>query len=260
MNLIVSHFFGEIKGPVVFSIILMSCVAIPVLLFRGSSGGTLPQHLSVSVALNLLTSFALSYGVWIVVFIGFLAAWEKKRSLRDILNSVGLKKDGLRKSIFWALVLLIPTALVAILVMGLFSNLLGPVSATQVTNPSGVSQPIWYLYYIIVYAFFPVAVFEEAFGRGYLLDRLMPYQPCGITKALPAIVLSSILFTLFHLPAYILVYSFSRPWAIVLLIANVLPNSIFLSISYVRSRTRNIVGPVFVHFLMDSLPYIFSLI
>lgn len=224
-----SRLFGETKGPTVLTALLMLCVAIPVLLFRGSSA-SLPQHLTVAVALSLVASFGLSYGIWIVIFIGFLVVWEK-RSLRDILTSVGFKKEGLGKSIFWALLLLIPAVFVAELVLILFTNLLGPVSLTQATNSSGAAQPTWYLFYIIIYAFFPVAMFEEALGRGYLLDRLMPQQPCGIIKALPAIVLSSIFFTLFHLPAYILVYSFSRPWAIVLLIANVFPNAVFLSIS-----------------------------
>jgi membrane protease YdiL (CAAX protease family) len=254
-----SRLFGETKGPIVFTALLMFCVAIPVLLFRGSSA-SLPQHLTVSVALNLVASFGLTYGIWIVALIGFLAVWEKKRSLRDILTSVGFKKEGLGKSIFWALLLLIPAALVAELVLTLFTNLLGPVSVTQATNAGGAARPTWYLFYTIIYAFFPVAIFEEALGRGYLLDRLMLQQPCGIIKALPAIALSSVLFTLFHLPAYILVYTFSRPWAIVLLVANVFPNAVFLSISYVRSRTRNVGGPVIAHFLMDSLPYILTLI
>jgi len=59
-------------------------------------------HVSATVALNLPASFGLTNGVWIVVFIGFLAYWEKKRSLTDILNSVRFKKAGLGKSIFWA--------------------------------------------------------------------------------------------------------------------------------------------------------------
>jgi membrane protease YdiL (CAAX protease family) len=254
-----SRSFGETKGPIVLTALLMLCVAIPVLLFRGSSA-SLPQHLTVSVALDLVASFGLSYGLWIVVFIGFLAVWEKKRSLRDILTSVGFRKEGLRRSILWGLLLFIPAALVSDLVLILFSNLLGPVTVTQATNSSGTAPPTWSLFYMIIYAFFPVAMFEEALGRGYLLDRLMPQQPCGIIKALPAIVLSSILFTLFHLPAYFLVYTFSQPWAVVLLIADVFPNAVFLSIIYVRSRTRNIGGPVIAHFLLDSLPYILMLI
>lgn len=260
MSLMASHLFGEIKGPV-FSLLLILCLIIPVLLlFKGSSGGPIPQHLSASLILGQLISFGLSYGVWIVAFIGFLAVWEKRRSLKDILRSVGFKREGLGKSVFWSLLILIPAGLVFSLVMILFSNLLGPTSMTQASNPSGGSPPTWYIYYLIIYAFFPVAVFEEAFGRGYILDRLMPQHPSSIRKALPAIMLSSVLFTLFHVPSYILLYSFSPMWTIALLIGNVLPNSIFLAISYVRSRTRNVGGPIVAHFLMDSLPYILLLI
>ena len=39
--------------------------------------------------------------------------------------------------------------------------------------------------YLIIYAFFPVAIFEEAFGRGYMLDRLMPHKPSGMKEDLP---------------------------------------------------------------------------
>lgn len=102
-----SRLFGETKGPTVFTALLMLCVAIPFLLFRGSSGSS-PQNLTVSVALDLVANFGLAYGIWIVFFIRFLAVWEKKRSLRDILTSVGFKKEGLGKSIFWALLLFIP--------------------------------------------------------------------------------------------------------------------------------------------------------
>jgi membrane protease YdiL (CAAX protease family) len=250
--------FGEIKGPV-FVLVLILCLFVPVLLlFRGSSGGSIPQNISAALILGQLTSFGLTYGVWIVVFVGFLAVWEKRRSLKDILYSVGFKKEGLGKSIFWGLLILIPVGLVFYFVTMLSGNLLGPI--TQVTNSSGASPPTWYICYLIIYAFFPVAIFEEAFGRGYMLDRLMPQKPSGIKEALPAIILSSILFTLFHVPSYILSYSFSPIWAVTLLIGNVLPNSVFLSVSYVRSRTRNIGGPILAHFLMDSGPYLLMLI
>ncbi|MEM1589258.1 MAG: CPBP family intramembrane glutamic endopeptidase [Candidatus Bathyarchaeia archaeon] len=60
-------------------------------------------------------------------------------------------------------------------------------------------MPAWYPYYMIIYAFFPVAVVEEAFARGYMLDRLMPEHPSSLARAFPAIITSSILFTLYHL-------------------------------------------------------------
>jgi len=112
---------------------------------------------------------------------------------------------------------------------------------------------------MIIYSFFPVAVVEEAFARGYMLDRLTPHHPSSIVKALTAIVLSSLLFTLWHVPGYLIAYSFSIPWVVGLLAGNVFPISLVLSIAYVRARTRNIVGPMLIHFLLNALPMILNL-
>lgn len=140
--------------------------------------------------------------------------------------------------------------------MTMFSSFLGPISS----SPSSNGQiPTWYLYYMIIYSFFPVAVVEEAFARGYMLDRFMPQHPSSLTKALPAILLSSLLFTLYHLPTYVIRYYFSPYWIIVLLAGNVFPISVVLSVSYVRAGTRNIIGPILIHFLADSIPIILML-
>ena len=112
---------------------------------------------------------------------------------------------------------------------------------------------------MIIYAFFPVAVVEEAFSRGYMLDRLMPQHPSTLKDGLPAILLSSLLFTLWHLPGYLMGYRFSIPWVASLLAVNVFPISVVLSVAYVKARTRNIVGPVLIHFLLDALPMILTL-
>jgi membrane protease YdiL (CAAX protease family) len=113
---------------------------------------------------------------------------------------------------------------------------------------------------MIMYSFFPVAVVEEAIGRGYVLDRLMPQHPSSLVKALPAIILSSLLFTLYHLPSYLMLYSFSVPWTFALLASSVFPFSLALSIAYIRSKTRNILGPVLIHFLADGLPFVLMLL
>jgi membrane protease YdiL (CAAX protease family) len=113
---------------------------------------------------------------------------------------------------------------------------------------------------MIVYAFFPVAVVEEMFARGYVLDRLMPEHPSTLRKALPAILLSSFLFTVWHLPAYLAGYGFSLLQVVVLLAGNVFLISAVLGIAYVRSKSRNIVGPVLVHFLLDAIPVIIALV
>jgi membrane protease YdiL (CAAX protease family) len=77
--------------------------------------------------------------------------------------------------------------------------------------------------------FFPVAVVEEIVGRGYMLDRLMPQDPSSLVKALPAILLSSLFFTIYHVPTYLKGYAFSIPRTVGLLTLNVFPISVVLS-------------------------------
>lgn len=248
---------GETKGPFIVWLFVTLCFAIP-FLFRGSSGQSLPQDITVSLILSLLINIAIPWGLVIVFLVIFLAFWEKKRSLNDIFSSLGFKSEGSSKSVFWTLAL-IPFFLVIYLLLMVFSYFLGPVSFPQSSGPSGGQIPVWYPYYMIIYAFFPVAVVEEAFARGYLLDRFMPEHPSSLAKALPAMVISSLLFTLYHLPSYLRLYSFSLPWAVALLAGNVFPWSIALSIAYIRARTRNILGPILIHFLADSMPIILLL-
>ena len=249
--------FGETKGPFIVWLVVTSCFLVPVL-FRSPSGGTLPQDITMSLILSLLTNMAIPWGLVLVFLVIFLAFWEKKRSLKEIFASLGLKREGSVTSVFWTLAL-IPFFLVVYLLLVVFSYFLGPVSFPQSSSSSGGQVPAWYLYYMIIYSFFPVAVVEEAVARGYVLDRLMPEHPSSLAKASLAIITSSILFTLYHLPSYLKVYSFSLPWAAALLVGNVFPWSIALSIAYVRAHTRNILGPILIHFLADSMPIILSL-
>jgi membrane protease YdiL (CAAX protease family) len=140
--------------------------------------------------------------------------------------------------------------------MMVLSFFLGPVPSAA----SGNGQvPTWYTWYMVIYSFFPVAVLEEATARGYMLDRLMPQHPSSLVKALPAMLLSSLLMTLWHVPSYLRMYAFPIPWAIGRLAGNVFPISLVLSIAYVRARTRNIIGPILIHFLLDAIPFILVL-
>lgn len=248
---------GEAKGPFIVWLFVTLCFAIPIL-FRSSSGQSLPQDITVSLILSLLINMVIPWGLVIVFLVIFLAFWEKKRSLKEIFLSLGFKKEGSAKSVFWTLAL-VPFFLVIYLLLMMPSYFLGPVSFPQSSAPGGGQIPVWYPYYMIIYSFFPVAVVEEAFGRGYMLDRLMPEHPSSLAKVLSAIIISSLLFTLYHLPSYLTLYSFSLPWAVALLMGNVFPWSIALSIAYVRARTRNILGPVLIHFLANSMPIILLL-
>jgi membrane protease YdiL (CAAX protease family) len=201
---------------------------------------------------------AIPWGLVLVFLVIFLAFWEKRRSLKEILSGLGLKRKGSAKSVFWTSAL-IPFFLVIYLLLMMISYFLGPVSFPQASGPSNGQVPLWYLYYMMIYSFFPVAVVEEATARGYMLDRLMPEHPSSLAKALPAIIVSSLLFTLYHIPSYLGVYPLSPSWVIALLAGNVFPWSIALSIAYVKAHTRNILGPILIHFLADSIPVILLL-
>ncbi len=254
----VSEKFGEIKGPFIvwfFFTLYFTTLAV----FAGSSSRTFPQDITIFLFLNLLFNMVMNGGVFLVFLVIFLALWEKNRSLRDIFSSVGLEKEGFVKSVFWSIAFF-PLFLAIGLITLMLSYFLGPVPFLRTFVTNSGQFPLWYLYYMITNSFFPVAVVEEAVGRGYMLDRLMPQHPSSLVKALPAILLSSLLFTLWHLPSYLKIYAFSLPWIVALLAGNVFPLSVGLSMAYVRSRTRNIAGPVLIHFLLDSIPYILMLV
>jgi len=248
---------GEIKGPIIVWIFVVSYLTV-LAVFSGSSTGTLPQALTVSIVFALLIAMAQPFGLMLIFLVIFLALYEKRHSLVEIFSSVGLRRKGIRKSILWTFAL-IPLIFVVYLLLMMITYFLGPISFPQASSSNNGETPLWYLYYMILYSLFPVALVEETFARGYLLDRLMPRHPSRLLKALPAILLSSLLFTLYHLPTYLKVYQFSTAWAIALLTGNVFPWSIILSIAYVKAGTRNIIGPVVMHFLADSMPIVLKL-
>ena len=248
---------GQTKGPFIVWVFFTLYFAIPIL-FGGSSGGTFPQYVTVSVILGLLFGIAEGYGVLLIFLVVFLALWEKRRSFGEIFSSMGLRKTGSAKSVLWSIALF-PLLIVIGSMLMVLSSFLGPIPFLSASVTNTTQYPSWYLYYMIVYAFFPVGVVEEAFARGYMLDRLMPQHPSSLKKALPAILLSSSLFTLWHLPGYLMGYRFSIPWVASLLAVNVFPISIVLSMAYVRAETRNIIGPVLIHFLLDAMTPILML-
>lgn len=247
---------AEIKGPfIIWFFFTLYYVILATGFWRTSSDTALPADFSLGIALSLLMNIAISYGVPLAFLVIFVAFWEKRRQSKEVFSSLGLRSQGAARSVFWSVVLF-PLIMIAGLVgfmLGFFGT-----SATVSVSSNG-QMPLWFLWYMVVYAFFPVAVGEEMFARGYLLDRLMPEHPSGLVKALPAILLSSILFTLWHVPGYVAGYSFSILKSSALLAGNVFPISVILSVAYVKARTRNILGPVLVHFLLDSLPTIMML-
>jgi membrane protease YdiL (CAAX protease family) len=246
---VTSEEFGETRGPfLVWLFLTLYLVLLVTVLARFFV-------VSKLVVLRLVVQMVEVYGVFLIFLVIFLAVWEKRRSFRDIFSSVGLKRNGIARSLLWSFVLF--PLLSAI---GFVSMILVSLASPASSSSSNASQiPTWYLWYMIVESFFPVAVVEEAVGRGYILDRLMPQHPSSIVKAFPAILLSSLLFTLYHVPSYLAGYGFSIPM-VILLTTDVFPLSVVLSVAYVRAGTRNVVGPVIVHFLLDALPAILMLV
>jgi len=235
--------FGEIKGPLTVWLFFTLYLAI-VPFFSVATALTVP---------NLLIQAAEVYGVLLAFLIVFIVLAEKHRSLKSAFSSVGLKRNGTARSVLWSFGLF-PLLIVIGLIVMMFTSLLAPVS----TSGSGSQQiPSWYIWYMLIQSFFPVAVVEEMWARGYMLDRLMPQHPSSLSEAAPAIVLSSLLFAVWHLPTYLRSFRFQLPW-VSLQAINVFLLSLVMGVAYARAKTRNIIGLVLIHFLLDALPLIMA--
>jgi len=244
--------FGETKGPLAVWLLFTLYLASYIFVRR------LFQIYTTLTLDSLLVESAEVYGVLLAFLAVFVVLGEKRRSLKDVFSSMGCKRKGTAKSVLWSFTLF-PLFIVIGLVSMALSNYLDSLTSLSVFVSSNGQFPLWYRYYMIVHSFFPVAVVEEMFARGYVLDRLMPEHPSSLWRALPAILLSSVLFTVWHLPSYIAGRGFSGLQVAVLLGSNVFPISVVLGAAYVRARGRNIVGPVLVHFLLDAMPVIITL-
>ena len=246
---------GETKGPFIVWLFITSYLTLLTVVIAPLMG-QLPESVPMSFALNLLIDQIRTWGGIIVFLVVFVAFWEKERSLKGIFSSMGLKKKGFVQSILWSLVLFplyFGISLITLALLSFLSPTLTGVAISQGRYPS------WHIYYLIANSFFPVAVVEEMFARGYMLDRLMPEHRSSLAKASAAIIISSILFTSYHLPAYVNMYWTALPRAAVLLIGSVFLWSVALSVAYVQARTRNIAGCVLIHFLADAIPFIIML-
>jgi len=247
---------GETKGPLIVWLFITSYLTLLTVVIAPLMG-QLPESVPMSFALNLLIDQLRTWGVIIVFLVVFVAFWEKQRSLKGIFSSMGLKRKGFVQSMLWSLALFplyFGISLITVVLLNILSPTLSGVAISQSRYPP------WYVYYMIASSFFPVAVIEEMFARGYMLDRLMPEHPSSLAKASATIIISSLLFTSYHLPAYVNMYWTALPRAAALLIGNVFLWSLALSVAYVRARTRNIAGCVLIHFLADAIPFIIVLV
>lgn len=237
---------GEVRGPLFVWLVLTGYIEVLDVLLE-------TQGLTPSVA---ILGTVLFYGGALVFLAMFVAYHERRRSLAALFSSLGLRRTGTVRSILWSVLLLPVAVLVSSVAFGVLFLILG----TPPARISGLGQmPSWYLWFAIIDAFVPVALVEEMFGRGYLLDRLLPAHPSTIRTALPAILLAAVLFTLWHLPSYVQAYGFSISWTVGILVLDVFPLSIVFGIAYVRAGTRNILGLIVLHFILDAAPAMVAL-
>ena len=200
--------------------------------------------------MSLVDSALLSVGVVI-----FLLVYSVRRidggSYRSAISRLGINRRGAGRSILWALVFMLPILAFLALWLPLMTALFGNAFATAETQASTI--PRWYAGGLIIYLVFN-AIMEEALGRGFMLERLMPSHPGTLRASFPAILGVSALGMLYHVPTYVLASHFS-PVSLLFNLVFVFVCFTFVGLAYVRSRVSNISGPILVHFLLDAVPY-----
>ena len=188
----------------------------------------------------------------------FLFVWlyekrERTGGITSILSSVGWSRNGLGKSLKWALIFLLVLVPVSFILSAVESSASVGTGSSS-TQPATTSIPLAALVIIVISAF-ATAVTEETAVRGYILDRLMPAHPSTLRLSLNAVIIASVMQMTYHAAPYLNTYGYSLPVTVVGLVS-VFLYSIFLSFAYVRSRVRNASGPILFHFLLDAGFYI----
>jgi membrane protease YdiL (CAAX protease family) len=227
-----------------------------ILASRTGSGNPqqIPSSFSLAAAISIIVS-ALILFVPIMLFLIYSVRRYEKRSFRSAISSLGLNRQGIGRSLLWSIILAAFLFLAIYLWEGMIVGLFGSSFETAQTISSHVPQ--WYAVLILGYLVLN-AVLEESLGRGYMLDRLMPSHPAGLRVSLAAVLGVSVLGTLYHVPEYFLSYNFSPLSALYNLVI-VFLSFTFVGLGYVRSKVRNISGPMLVHFLLDAVPYLLIL-
>ena len=213
-----------------------------------------PSSFSLASAVSIIVS-ALILFLPMMLFLIYSVRRYEKRSFQSAITSLGLNRDGIGRSLLWAMVFAAFLFLAILLWEGVIVGLFGSGFETAQTISSRVPQ--WYAVLILGYLVLN-AVLEESLGRGYMLDRLMPSHPAGLRASLVAVLGVSVLGMLYHIPEYFLSYNFSPLSALYNLVI-VFLSFTFVGLGYVRSRVRNISGPILVHFLLDAVPYLLIL-
>lgn len=214
----------------------------------------IPSSFSLPLAITLVDG-ALASFVPIMLFLVYFVRHYERRDFRSTISSLGLNRNGIGRSVLWSMVFMAGLMLVVVLWEGALVGLFGSAFATALGMANKV--PSWYAAVLLV-SILVNAVMEESIGRGYMLDRLMPSHPAGLLASLPAILGVSVLGMLYHVPTYVIGYQFS-PLSLLFNFGVTFLSFTFVGLAYVRSRVRNISGPILIHFLLDATPYLLLL-
>jgi len=211
----------------------------------------MPSSFSFLNAIMVVDSALFAF-VPIMLFLIYFVKHYEGGSLKSTISSLGLNRKGVGRSLLWSMAFMALLALAIVLWEGVIVGLFGSGFATAQTLVSNIPQ--WYA----IVAMIPTllnAIMEESVGRGYMLDRLMPSHPAGLRASLPSVLGVSFLGMLYHIPTYFLGYHFS-PLSAIFNFGVVFLSFTFVGLGYVRSRVRNISGPILVHFLLDASSYL----
>lgn len=206
--------------------------------------------------LTFIAGQLLEYAPILLFLFAFVWVYEKRErggGISSLFSSVGWSRNGIGKSLKWALILLLILAPISLILSAVESSIAVGTGSSS-AQPATTSIPLASLI-IMVISVFATAVTEETAVRGYILDRLMPAHPSTLRLSLNAIIVASVMQMSYHAAPYLNTYGYSLPVTIVRLVS-VFVYSIFLSIAYVRSRVRNASGPILFHFLLDAGFYI----
>jgi membrane protease YdiL (CAAX protease family) len=211
----------------------------------------IPSSFSLPFTISVVDGELIAFLPVMLFLIYFVKRYEGG-SLKSTILRLGLNRVGVGRSLLWSIVFMALLVLAIGLWEGAIMGLFGSGFATAQSLATPIPQ--WYAFVIMI----PIllnAIMEESIGRGYMLDRLMLAHPAGMWASLPAVLGVSILGMLYHIPTYFLGYHFS-PLSAFFNFGVVFLSFTFVGLGYVRSRVRNISGPILVHFLLDAAPYL----
>jgi membrane protease YdiL (CAAX protease family) len=169
-----------------------------------------------------------------------LGAW----SLRDAFSTVGLRRGNMSTGIWWAIVVgLMLSALQLVLSR----------NSGEILNLFSSGRALYLFPLSVVLMLFTAGTTEEFFFRGVLQTRLQQRLRSNIY----AVVITSVLFGLYHLP-----YAFLNPrwpshgnWpeAFGAAFGQGVPMGLILGFMYTRTK-NNLIACILVHALINSFP------